>query len=358
MRVLHRYIAREVLQGFALVFAGLLLLFAFFDLIHELNDLGRGHYTVDRMFVFVLLAMPGHAYELFPISALVGTLYGLSNLSVHSEVTAMRAAGMSRLDLGLALSRVGVALVVVGFLLGEVVMPLSESAAQQWRLSALNSLVATQFRSGLWVKDEESFVNIQEILPDNTLRGVHVYQFADDSRLALIRTAARGEYAGPGEWHLRDVTETRFEDQGAQLVHLPEARWHSVLTPAVLSVLLVEPEQMSLRSLFTYVGHLRENRQRTHRFEIAQWNKAFYPLGILVMMWLALPFGMHRSRAGGLGRQVMLGIGMGLAFHLTGRLCAYLGELYSWSPVVSTVAPILLFIGFSLAAARWIEARA
>lgn len=357
MKILDRYIAREVLQGFGLVFAGLILLFAFFDLIHELNDLGRGHYTVGRMFVFVLLAMPAHAYELIPISALIGTLYGLSNLSLHSEVTAMRASGMSKLNLGVALARVGAVLVVLSFLIGELVMPLSESAAQQWRLSALNSLVATQFRSGLWVKDEKSFVNIQEILPDTTLRRVRIYTFDRDTHLSSIRFAERGEYAGPGEWRLLDVAETRFRGDEAELARFPEQRWRSVLTPTILSVLLVEPEQMSLWNLFTYVRHLRENSQRTTRFEIAQWSKALYPLSIMVMMWLAMPFSMHRMRSGGLGRQIMLGIGLGLTYYLTSRLFSYAGELNDWSPLISTLAPNLLFLGVSLGLGRWLEAR-
>ena len=357
MKVLDRYIAREVLQAFGLVFAGLLLLFSFFDLIHELSDLGRGHYTVGRMFVFVLLEMPGHAYELFPISALIGTLYGLSNLSLHSEITAMRAAGLSRMGLGAALSRVGVGLVVVSFLLGELVMPLSETAAQQWRLSALNSLVATQFKSGLWVKDEKSFVNIQEILPDTSLRGVRIYTFDHDTHLASVRFADSGEYVGPGDWRLAKVSETRFVGDETQMSKFDEQRWHSVLTPAILKVLLVEPEQMSLWSLITYVKHLRENRQRTNRFEIAQYSKALYPLSIMVMMLLAMPFAMNRSRSGGLGRQIMLGIGLGLTFYLTTRLFSYVGELKDWSPLVSTMAPNLVFLGVSLGLGKWLEAR-
>ncbi len=358
MKLLERYIAREVLQGFGLVFAGLILLFSFFDLIHELNDLGRGHYTLGRMFVYVLLAMPAHAYDLFPISALIGTLYGLSNLSVHSEITVMRASGMSRIDLGMALAKVGSVLVLLSFLVGEVVMPLSEGAAQQWRLSALNSLVATQFRSGLWVKDEQSFVNIQEILPDNTLRGIRIYNFASQNRLQSIRSADRGEYAGPGEWNLEGVSETRFEGEGASQHTSTDQRWHSVLTPQILSVLLVEPEQMSLWSLFTYVQHLRENRQRTTRFEIAQWTKALYPMSIMVMMWLAMPFGLHRQRTGGLGRQIMLGIGLGLGFYLTARLFSYTGELYNWRPIASTLAPNLLFMAVAWGVTRWMDRRA
>lgn len=357
MKLLHRYIAREVLQGFGLVFTGLVLLFAFFDLIHELSDLGKGHYTVGRMFVFVLLEMPAHAYDVFPISALIGTLYGLSNLSLHSEITAMRAAGMSRFDLGMALMRVGLLLVAASFLIGELVMPVAETAAQQWRLSALNSLIATQFRSGMWVKDESSFVNIEEILPDTTLRGVRIYTFDKTARLSTIRYARSGQYAGEQGWRLHDVVETRFVGEGTELQRLSEQLWHSVLTPRILAVLLVEPEQMSIWNLVTYVRHLRENGQRTTRFEIAQWSKALYPVGILVMMWLAMPFAMHRTRSGGLGRQIMLGIGLGLTFYLTTRLFTYLGQLYDWNALVSTLAPNLVFLMLAVVMGRRLEAR-
>jgi len=345
-------------MGVGLVFMGLVLLFAFFDLIHELNDLGHGNYTVGSMFVFVLLAMPAHAYELFPISALVGTLYGLSNLSQHSEITVMRASGMSKSQMGMAIARVGVLLVAISFILGEWVMPISESAAQQWRLTALNSLVATQFRSGLWVKDDKSFVNIQEILPDTTLRGVKIYAFDQGSRLKSIRFAERGEYAGPGTWTLKNVTDTVFEGDQAKLSRIAAEPWKSMLTPSVLSVLLVEPEQMSLWNLFTYVQHLRENQQRTTRFEIAQWSKVLYPFGIIVMMWLAMPFAMYRSRSGGFGRQIMLGIGLGLSFYLTIRLFSFVGELNDWSPFMSTLAPNLAFLLMTFGLGQWMERRA
>lgn len=346
-------------MGIGLVFLGLVLLFAFFDLIHELNDLGHGNYTVNRMFVFVFLSMPAHAYELFPISALIGTLYGLSNLSQHSEITVMRAAGLSKRQLGFAIGRAGMLLVAMSFLLGEWIMPIAESAAQQWRLSALNSLVATQFRSGLWVKDEKNFVNIQEILPDTTLRGIKIYSFDQGVRLKSIRFAERGEYKGDdGNWTLLNVTETLFEGDQAKLARSPIQSWKSMLTPSVLSVLLVEPEQMSLWNLFTYIKHLRENQQSTTRFEIAQWSKALYPFGIIVMMWLAMPFAIYRSRSGGFGRQIMLGIGLGLSFYLTIRLCSFLGELNNWSPWVSTLAPNMGFLLMTFILGRWMERRA
>ncbi|MDE1990504.1 MAG: LPS export ABC transporter permease LptG [Betaproteobacteria bacterium] len=358
MRLLNRYLAREVLMGTGLVLVALLFLFSFFDLIHELNDLGKGSYQVWQMFVFVGLALPGHAYELFPIAALIGTLYGLSTLAAHSEITVMRASGMSRNRLAGALVRVGLLFVLVAFLLGELVMPISEEAAQQWRLKALNNFVATQFRSGIWVKDKGSFINVREMLPDNSLHDLRIYDFDEEHRLRRISTARKAVYQQEHLWRLTDVERTLFDERGVHVVHEANAEWDSVLTPQVMSTLLVEPEQMSVWNLFAYIRHLRDNSQQTVRFEIAEWSKLLYPFSILVMMLLALPFALQRPRSGAVGMRVMIGIGLGLSFYLVSRFFSYMGQLNDWNPALSTLAPSVLFLGVAGLLGWWTERHA
>ncbi len=358
MRLLNRYLAREVLYGTGLVLMALLFLFSFFDLIHELNDLGKGSYQLWQMFVFVVLALPGHAYELFPIAVLIGTLYGLSNLAAHSEITVMRTSGMSREKLASALIRVGLLFVLAAFLLGELVMPISEEAAQQWRLKALNNFVATQFRSGIWVKDRGSFINVREMMPDNSLRDLRIYDFDDEHRLRRISTAKKAVYLQDHQWRLTEVERTLFEKGGVRVEHQPSTDWDSVLTPEVMSTLLVEPEQMSVWNLFAYIRHLRDNSQQTVRFEIAEWSKLLYPFSILVMMMLALPFALQRPRSGVVGVRIMIGIGLGLGFYLTSRFFSYLGQLNNWSPIISTLAPSLSFLLVAFLLGWWMERHA
>jgi len=358
VKLLNRYLAREIFFSTALVFTALLFLFSFFDLIHELNDLGKGSYQLWQMFVFVLLAVPTHAYELFPIATLIGTLYGVSTLAAHSEITVMRSSGMSRNQLGGALVRIGLIFVLAAFLLGELVMPISEEAAQQWRLKAMNSFVATQFRSGIWAKDQSSFINVREMMPDHSLQDVRIYDFDNEKRLSRISTAKRAVFIQDHRWQLTDVERTVFSKTGVQVIHQKEDTWDSVLTPSVMSTLLVEPEQMSILNLFSYIRHLRDNRQQTSRFEIAEWGKLIYPFSILVMMLLALPFALQRPRAGGVGARIMIGIGMGLSFYLSSRFFSYLGQLNDWSPVLSTLAPNLTFLALAFALGWWTERHA
>ena len=93
MKTLTRYIGRELLAAILLIFAALVSLFAFFLLIHELGDVGRGNYTISTALVFVALQVPSLMYELFPVAALIGTLFALAQLVSNSEYTVMRASG-------------------------------------------------------------------------------------------------------------------------------------------------------------------------------------------------------------------------------------------------------------------------
>ena len=95
MRILTKYLTREVLNATALVFLSLLMLFAFFDVVGELKNIGRGTYRLPTLLQYVLWLLPGHVYDLFPIAVLIGTLFALTQLNSHSELTVMRASGLS-----------------------------------------------------------------------------------------------------------------------------------------------------------------------------------------------------------------------------------------------------------------------
>ncbi len=82
---LERYLARQIYGAVGFVLLGFLALFAFFDLIAELRDLGNGNYQLRQIFTVVALWVPGHAYELLPIAVLIGSLYVLAHLSSNSN---------------------------------------------------------------------------------------------------------------------------------------------------------------------------------------------------------------------------------------------------------------------------------
>jgi lipopolysaccharide export system permease protein len=357
MRVIKRYLTAEIATATLLVFVALLMLFAFFDLIQELGDLGKGNYRMTDIAAFVLLSVAGHVYELFPIAVLLGTLFALAQLVASSEYTVMRTSGVSIPRMVWTLIEIGLVFAVLTFVIGEFVAPPLEKFAQQLRAKAITGVIAQEFRSGLWIKDERNFVNVAEVLPDSMLQDVKIFEFDADHRLRTISRARRGEYVGGNQWRLLDVVQTNFANERTTVNRIAEADWRSALDPGLLSVLLVLPEQMSAWSLYHYVRHLRDNDQRASRHEIAFWNKLIYPVAVMVMMVLALPFSYIQQRTGGVGGKIFAGIMLGIGYTVLGRLFTYVGLLRDWPPFWSAVWPTLIFLGLATTMLWWGERR-
>jgi lipopolysaccharide export system permease protein len=222
------------------------------------------------------------------------------------------------------------------------------------RLQARSAVIAQEFRSGLWVKEGSRFINVTQVTPEPRLLGLRVYEFDERWALRRLWSAAEGVYAGEGTWVLREVVETRFADGGTAVAREPQRRWTSVLDPELLSVLLVKPDEMSATRLHQYIRHLRENRLAAQRYEVAYWRKLLYPVGVLVMVLLALPFAQLPRRASA-GPRVFAGIMLGLAFYFTSTLVAHLGVLYEWAPILPAIAAPALFLAMAVGLVRWFE---
>lgn len=357
MKVYERHLAREIYGDTLLVLVAFLALFGFFDLIHELESVGKGGYELHHALGFVALTLPGRAYEILPIAVLIGSLYALTLLARHSEITVFRTSGLATSELLLTLVKIGSVFVLLTFLIGEFVAPQTERMAQQLQLTAKSKLVGQEFRSGLWVKDGHSFINVREVLPDASLRGVRVYAFDETYRLRSISEAESGSYVPSGHWQLNNVAHTYFEDEKATVSRQDEVEWKSALNPDILSVLLVVPERMSLVNLYQYIRHLSDNQQKTQRYEIALWKKLIYPLATLVMMALALPFAYAHDRMAVVSVKVFIGVMLGIFFHMLNGMFSHLGVINSWTPLVSAVTPSVMFLLAAGSLLWWVERR-
>jgi len=355
-RTLERYLARQIYGATGFVLLGFLALFGFFDLIGELGDLGKGDYDLRQVFTFVALNAPAHAYELFPIVVLIGTLYVLSLLASNSEYTVMRGSGLSPAHAALTLLKIGMAFVVVTFVIGEWIAPLADETAQKTKIRALSAMIGQDLQSGLWFKDEGSFINVREARQANMLQGVRIFEFDNDYRLRKLTLAERAEFR-KGLWQLYDATSTTFGAEGPRTTRDREAQWQSAVSPDLLNALIVKPERMSAWALHKYTLHLEVNKQKTERYEIALWKKLFYPLATLVMMGLALPFAYMQARAGMVGVKVFLGIMLGIFFHMLNSLFSHIGLLKNWPPLAAAAVPSMAFLASAVLMMWWVERR-
>ncbi|WP_047248475.1 LPS export ABC transporter permease LptG [Chromobacterium subtsugae] len=345
MKLIHRYIVSTLTQSTLFTLLALLGLYGFFDLLGEVPNLGSGNYTAGVMAGYVALLMPGHAYELMPLAVLIGGMVAMTQLASSSEYTVIRTSGVTLRQIAATLLKFGLGFAVLTILLGEFLSPWAMQEAERMKLSATHSMVAQEFRSGIWVKDSQNFINVHEMLPDNTLLGVRIYTYDQNFKLVRTRLAEKGTFLkNERSWQLENVKETEIARDHTASSTYPLLKWKSIVEPEILSVLLVVPEQMSALNLLTYIEHLKKNKQQTQRYEIALWSKLFYPLACISMALVALAFTPQQRRHGQLGIKLFAGICLGVSFHFVNRLFGHLGLLYDWNAILSATLPTLSFL--------------
>lgn len=392
MRILQRYFAVNIAQAVAFVLVAFLALIAFMDLTSELPSVGKGNYMIQHAFLYVLMLLPGHVYEVMPVAALIGTIYTMAQFAASSEFTIMRASSMSTQMAAWMLFRIGIVFVLITFVFGELITPRTAPLAEKLKLSAKGAAISQDFRSGMWTKDivhsegmkgavtGSRFFNVRQFRADGQLLDVKLYEFDTNFRMRTLITAASATFHGNNTWRLANVTETRFsnsrvlpkpgeavpagasfrsmfsqETSAVSTRKLESMELISEITPKILSVSSADPERMSANELAVYTRHLSENKQETDRFKIAFWKKLIDPLAIFVLMALALPFAYLHTRSGGVSLKIFIGIMIGVSFILINTLFSHLGLLSTWPPFFTAIAPSLLFLALALGALWWVE---
>ena len=380
MRVLRRYISREIYRSVLFVLVAFLSLFAFFDLMGEVRSVGQGPYRIEHAFFYVSLRMPAYAYELMPIAALIGTIYVMAQLAARSEFTVMRASSLSMRGAAGLLLPVAIALAVLTLALGEFIAPKSTEFAENFRRRVMGATISSEFRSGLWAKDVirgtdgktavgSRFLNARRVEADGILRNLRVYEFDREMRMLAMISADEAHFIDNGKWKLINVDELRFApdlmqdpskggDRNPPVVtrrKQASSVLQSEITPEIMAVLMAEPDKMSAVDLALFSRHLEENKQRSERYEIALWTKLLYPLAVFVMMALALPFAYLQSRSGGISLKIFIGIMIGVSFHLLNNLFSHIGLLNTWPPIATALTPSAIFLVAAVSALWWVE---
>lgn len=344
MKILDRYIARWVIGGVLLTLSVLLAVFMLFSFVEQVGDLGRGDFGVLSALEYTLLTMPRQATELFPAAALVGSLLSLGVLASASELTVMRAAGISPRRLSLSVMKGGAVLMLIAVVVGELVTPYAEEFARDRRAAALAEGQALRSGRGFWIRDGANFIHVREVLPSGELLDVRIYELAADSALRSASRAARGVYRD-GVWILEDLRRSEFAGDAVQPSRQPRGEWHSALVPALVEVALVSPERLTALGLARYARYLRDNGQDAGLYELALWNKLMTPLTTGVMIFLAIPFVFGPLRSVGVGQRVLVGAMVGIVFHIIGKVSSQAALVYGFSPFLSATLPTLLVLG-------------
>ncbi len=346
MKRLDRYVALQVLSSIAVVLVvvlGLDFVFAYMDEVQNADDV----YTNSVILQHLLLKVPGSFYEFLPLSSLVGCLIGLGMLASHSELTVMRAAGISTSRIILSVIKPALILAFLSMLAGEFLVPVTEQMAQLKKAQATSGGKAVHSQSGVWHRENNTFIHINTVNQNGNLQGITRFEFDDKGELKQSSFAKTGRYQSD-HWQLADISYTDFLGDRTQTSQLKDERWELGLSPQLLSALVVEPKDLALSRLWSFSNYLSAQSLQADSYFFAFWSKLFQPLTVIALVLIGILFIFGPLRSVTVGQRIIAGVITGLLFKFIQDILGQMSSVAGVSPLVAVLVPILICLLFGV----------
>jgi lipopolysaccharide export system permease protein len=342
MLIIDRYILRTVALNIVLVVAVLLALSSLITFVGQLDNVGKGAFGIVDALSYVVLMQPQTAFEMMPVAALLGSLFGLSRLAVHSELVVLRAAGAAPIRLAGSVLLVGLLVGLLTAMLGELIAPPLKRYAESQRALAKFADVNLSNEQSIWLVDEGMIINARPRSEQNWSGGVYVFGFDAQRNLTSIGRAESADLGPDERWRLLNLVETDIgADQlstDASVARTLSAR----ISPELIRFSEIFPDNMTVRSLARYIAYLKQNGLDSQNHEIALWSRIASVTAVVTMTLLALPFAFGFQRVSGTGVRMAVGVIIGLVYFLASRTLANSGQVFDLNPVVIGWLPAAL----------------
>tara|TARA_B100000809_G_scaffold264010_1_gene318691 strand:- start:624 stop:1685 length:1062 start_codon:yes stop_codon:yes gene_type:complete len=343
MRKLNRYIASSVIASITLALMVILSLDLIGALINEVEEV-EGNYTYTEVVIYLSLTLPGRIYNYIPFSALVGCLVGLGLLASSSELTVMRAAGVSVKRITWMTLRASLVFIGLAIFLGEMIIPYTDQMAESRRALAQGDTRALQSDRGLWNREGDDFVHINAVQPNGKLFGVTRYQFSSQGRMFEASFTEQAIFQGE-YWEEEGVEVSSFTGDRIVKETYNSRRWDTDLTPDLLNVLVLEPEALSIQSLYSYASYLDSQQRDSGQYWLAFWQKVFQPLVTASLVLIAISFVFGPLRQVTLGHRIFTGLVFGIVFRTIQDLLGPSSLVFGFPPLIAVLLPLLLCVG-------------
>ena len=348
--LLDQYVVKQYFNIVALAFVGLLGIFYISTFIDLSDKLFKGETTLATIGEYFWYATPQFVYYVLPISALISTLITIGVLTKSSELTVMKACGIS-------LYRASFPLLLFSLVWSGVLFSMSESflADANRRANELRRVIrggAPQFHDVLnrqWiVSPDGSIYNYSHFDPAETvLHDLNTYRFAQDDWQLVRRAYAR--YATYDErWEGREIWMRDFNaDLSPGAFNAASALELPLESPAYFATERPDAERMNYRELNSYIAELSASGVDVVALRVALQGKLSFPFVTLVLTLIAVPFAVTTGRHGAL-YGIGIGIVLALSYWVVISIFSAIGSAGLLTPLLAAWAPNVIFGGSAL----------
>ena len=343
--ILDRYIGAIYLRTAAMAFAALLGIFYIATFIDKTDKLFKGQASTGMVVTLLGFMTPQFIYYVIPLAALLGVLVTFGLLSRTSELSVMKACGISlyRIAAPLLVLSLGWSAILYG--LEQRVMAQANERAEALDASIRGRAPRTANPlSRRWVvgRDGDIYHYSQFDQQKKTLANLEVYTIAKSSwRLATMTFTSSAKFDGQ-QWQAGSGWEQTFAGKGAWGTFASRAL--PLEAPDYFETLQPLAEMMSVPQLKRYIDELSASGLNVVPLTIELQKKLAFPFVTVVMTLLAIPFGMTAGKRGTL-YGIGIGIVLALSYWIVGGAFAAIGKAGILSPVMAGWAPNILAAG-------------
>lgn len=347
MKLLDRYIAKSVIQATLVVVMVIVSLDSVFALVAEIDDL-RGAYQLPQALQYIVMRLPRRIYEYMPMACLIGCLAGLGSLAASSELTVMRAAGISVARISMAVLKPTAIFMVLSMLNAEFAIPNLERQAESLKTVAQGrNTISSNSGRGYWHREGNEYTRFGAADPKGVLYNLTIYDFDDEHELQTVRYAKKATYEGKGVWQLGNVHQLSIHEQHTEFNKLKgEQAWHSELTPNTLNVVIFEPRDMSISDLYSYASYLKKEKLNADQYMLSFWAKANQPVGTFALVILGISFIFGPLRSVSPGFRIFSGVMVGLVYKYGEELLGPISIIMGLPPLLATLIPTAICFYF------------
>jgi len=345
--VLHRYVIREYLKVFVLSLSGLILIYVVVLFFQKVDIFIKYKAPFLLIFEYLLYKIPEVIFQwTLPYAVLLSILLTLGTLSRHSEITAMKAGGVSLYRITIPLFIIALFISLFSFLGNEYLVPLTNQKTRYLLSVKVRKEQQTSFFKNykLWYHSDRGIYNIQLLdTTEKVLKGITLYQFDDQFRCTR-RIDAREAKWTDGKWKFYQGVIREFRE-GGSIRTVPFSEQEFSLPEDWESFQRIErhAREMSYTELRNYVQKIQVSGYDSTRYLADLYSKLSYPFLNLIMVLIGIPFALKTGRSGGVALSIGISVMIGFAYGVTFYVFLSFGKSGILPPVVAAWTPTLIF---------------
>jgi len=353
MKIRDRYIAKTLLTSTFTVLVVWVSIYSFFNLLAELNSVGKEGYTILSALKYIALQLPQVAYNQASPVILLGCIIGMGHLATTGQLLIFRVSGASILKITSITLKNSLIFVFFFISIGEFLAPISSNFAENSRSDAIGNSSTSASQNGFWIRDGGNFINVKRNIDGILFSGITVIEVNSSNKIERVIKSEDAIFDGNSV----DMTYSEIfsidESNSFEGISLKERNTYDKTVSFdqdLIDSLIKEPEDLSTWTLFKQIRFLTDNKLRSGVFEVELYKRLVQPITLVAMILLAMLFIFGSSRDVTLGRKIFFGIALGLSFEMLSRVASAMALSMNFSPLLSSILPsiVVMFISIIL----------